>query len=233
VQANSLWGAMTFSNVGIGRKFAAGFACILVAVALTSATLFVIMKSLDAAALDNERSHKVVDDLQRAVNAVSEQARTARGYIIARDEHLPLIYDAAVKDFAANMAQLRGDITGRPELLSLIDKVEMAGANWRNEVGDPMIRLTRDNPTSEKAAEVSKSARSTELFTAVKSQVQDALNQAGAWSAASPKNPRNRTSGLVPRAPAPGAASGGCSQSVPAVEHPGSHVSLRKRSQPG
>jgi methyl-accepting chemotaxis protein len=146
-QANSLWGAMTFSNVGIGRKFAAGFACILVAVALTSATLFVILKSLDATALDNERPHKVVDDLQCAVNAVSEQARTARGYIIARDERLPPIYDAAVKDFATNIAQLRGDITGRPELLSLIDKVEIAGANWRNEVGEPMIRLTRDNST--------------------------------------------------------------------------------------
>ena len=179
---------MTFSNVGIGRKFAAGFACILVAVALTSATLFVILKSLDAAALDNERAHKVVDDLQRAVNAVSEQARTARGYIIARDERLPPIYDAAVKDFATNLAQLRGDITGRPELLSLIDKVEIAGANWRNEVGDLMIRLTRDNPTSEKAAEISKSARSTELFTAVKSQVQAALTQADAWSAAAQRD---------------------------------------------
>jgi methyl-accepting chemotaxis protein len=173
---------MTFSNVGIGRKFAAGFACILVAIALTSATLFVILKSLDATALDNERSHKVVDDLQRAVNAMSEQARTARGYIIARDERLPPIYDAAVKDLATNIAQLRGDITGRPELLSLFDKVEIAGANWRNEVGDPMIRLTQDNPTSEKAAEVSKSARSTELFTAVKNQVQEALTLVGGGS---------------------------------------------------
>ena len=45
-----------------------------------------------------------------------------------------------------------------------------------------MIRLTRDNPTSEKAAEISKSARSTELFTAVKNQVQEALAQADAWS---------------------------------------------------
>ncbi|HEY8006475.1 MAG TPA: methyl-accepting chemotaxis protein [Methylocella sp.] len=179
---------MTFSNVGIGRKFAAGFACILVAVALTSATLFVILKLLDSAALDNERAHKVVDDLQRAVNAVSEQARTARGYIIARDERLPPIYDAAVKDFATNLAQLHGDITGRTELLSLIDKVEIAGANWRNEVGDLMIRLTRDNPTSENAAEISKSARSTELFTAVKSQVQAALTQADAWSAAAQRD---------------------------------------------
>lgn len=179
---------MTFSNVGIGRKFAAGFACILVAVALTGATLFVILKSLDAAALDNERAHEVVDDLQRAVNAVSEQARTARDYIIARDERLPPIYDAAVKDFATNLAQLRGDITGRPELLSLFDKVEIAGGNWRNEVGDLMIRLTRDNPTSEKAAEISKSARSTELFTAVKNQVQAALTQADAWSAAAQRD---------------------------------------------
>jgi methyl-accepting chemotaxis protein len=137
---------------------------------------------------DNERSHKVVDDLQCAVNAVSEQARTARGYIIARDERLPPIYDAAVKDFATNIAQLRGDITGRPELLSLIDKVEIAGANWRNEVGEPMIRLTRDNSTSEKAAEVSKSARSTELFTAVKNQVQEALTQADTWSAAAQRD---------------------------------------------
>jgi methyl-accepting chemotaxis protein len=179
---------MTFSNVGIGRKFAAGFACILVAVALTSATLFVILKSLDAAALNNERAHKVVDGLQRAVYAVSEQAGTARGYIIARDEQLTTIYDTATRDFASNMAKLRGDITGRPELLALIDKVEMAGTNWRNEAGDPMIRLTRDNPTSEKAAEVSKSARSTELFTAFRSRVRDALTQAGAWTADAQKD---------------------------------------------
>ena len=79
---------MTFSNVSIGRKFAAGFASILVAVALTSVTLFVILKSLDEATLINERAQKVVEYLQRAFNAVSEQDRTARGYIIARDERL-------------------------------------------------------------------------------------------------------------------------------------------------
>jgi methyl-accepting chemotaxis protein len=174
---------MTFSNVGIGRKFAAGFACILVAVALTSATLFVILKSLDAAAMDNERAHKVVNDLERIVNAVSEQARTARGYIIGKDDRLPPIFDAAVKDFNTNIALLRKDAVGRPDILMLADKVEIAGTDWRNEIGDPMIRLMRENPTSDKAAEISRSARSTELFEAVKSAVKDALKQADTWSA--------------------------------------------------
>lgn len=174
---------MSLSNVGIGRKFAAGFACILVAVALTSATLFVILKSLDRAALVNEKAQEVVEDLQNVFNAVSEQARTARGYIIARDERLPPLYDDAVKDFAASIAKARTDAEGRPETLALIGKAEMTGAAWRIEAGDPMIRLTRNNPTSEQAAEVSKSAHSTKLMADFKSAVQEALKHAGSWSA--------------------------------------------------
>ena len=58
----------------------------------------------------------------------------------------------------------------------------MTGTAWRSEVGDPMIRLTQDNPTSEQAADVSKSARSADLLAAFKSAVEEALKQAGAWS---------------------------------------------------
>jgi len=53
-----------------------------------SGTLFIILKSLDAAAAVNEKSYAVVDDLARAINAVSEQGRAERGYIITRDERL-------------------------------------------------------------------------------------------------------------------------------------------------
>jgi len=172
---------MMISNVGIGRKFAAGFACILLAVALTSTTLFVILKSLDGAALVRERAQSVVGDVQHAYTAVSEQARTARGYIISREEQLPSLYDAAVKDFTASMAKVRMDAAGRPETLALIDKVETSGTAWRNEA-DPIIRLTHSNPTSEQAAEVSKSAHSTELLAAFKNAVGEAQMHADTWS---------------------------------------------------
>lgn len=173
---------MTLENFGIGRKFAAGFACILIAVALTTTLLFIILRSLDQAALINEKAQKVVEDIQNTFNAVSEQARTARGYIIARDEHLLPIYDEAVKEFASSIAKARADAANDPQMLGFIGKAEAAATAWRAESGDLMIRLARDNPASQQAAEVSSSVHSTDLMAAFKDAVKEALKQASAWS---------------------------------------------------
>ncbi|WP_036264487.1 methyl-accepting chemotaxis protein [Methylocapsa aurea] len=174
---------MSLSNLAIVRKLGVGFACVLVAVALMSGTLFLILKSLDAAAVVNKKSYAVVEDLERALNAVSDQSRTSRGYIISREERLPAAYDEAVRLFAATMASARAAAASRPEILALLDKVELTGTTWRNEVGDPIIRLTRDMPTSERAADLSKTAHSTELFGAFKSAAAAARDRVGAWSA--------------------------------------------------
>jgi methyl-accepting chemotaxis protein len=173
---------MSLSNLAIVRKLGVGFACVLIAVAVMSGALSLILKALDSAAVVNDQSYAVVEDLGRAINAVSDQARTARGYIISRDDHLPPLYDGAVKDFATMMAAARVEAAERPEILELIDKVELAGAAWRGEVGDPMIRLTRDNPTSDQAAELSKSSHSTELLAAFKSAADQARKRVAAWS---------------------------------------------------
>jgi len=173
---------MSLSNLAIVRKLGAGFACVLIAVAVMSGALFVILKALDAAAAANENAHELVDDLGQAISLVMEQSRTSRGYVIARDERQARLYDGAVRQFAELIAKSRRDATGHPNILALIDKVETTGNVWRSEIADPAIRLTRDNPTSEQAAEVVKSNHATDLFEAFKSAAAEARKQVDALS---------------------------------------------------
>jgi len=179
---------MSLSNLAIVRKLSLGFACVFIAVIVMSGTLFIILKSLDAAAAVNEKSYAVVDDLARAINAVSEQGRAERGYIITRDERLAANYESAGKDFVATMADAHRDALGHPDILALLDKVEAAATAWRVEFADALIRLMRDNPTSEQAIEVVKSAKNNDAVAAFVQAAKDARKQVDAWSAAAQKD---------------------------------------------
>jgi methyl-accepting chemotaxis protein len=77
---------MSLSNIGIGRKLAIGFACILVAVAVMNATLFSLLRAADHAAGENAAFYKTIGDLDRSARAAAEESRASRGYIIARQE---------------------------------------------------------------------------------------------------------------------------------------------------
>ncbi|WP_026607230.1 methyl-accepting chemotaxis protein [Methylocapsa acidiphila] len=179
---------MSLSNLSIIRKLGVGFACVLVAVAVMSATLFAVMRTLDSAAALNEKSYAVVDDLARAITAVSEQGRIARGYLITRDQHHVDGYNDAVQDFAASIAKARRDAAGYPEVLALLDKVDAAAVAWRTEYADAVIRLTRENATSDQGADLIKSARNAESLAAVQSAAKNARTQIDAWSAATQRD---------------------------------------------
>ena len=158
------WGAMTLSNVGIGRKLAAGFACILVAVAVMNATLFGLLRAADHVAMENTAYAKTIGDLDRALQAAAEEARASQFYIIARQEASPRAYDGAAMDFANRIAAARAKAAGHPDILAHIDQVDSAEAAYRRDIGDPVIRLTHDNPTSAQAAELAKSDHAQNIF---------------------------------------------------------------------
>jgi len=164
---------MSLSNIGIGRKLAIGFACILVAVAVMNATLFGLLRAADHAAGENAAFYKTIGDLDRSARAAAEESRASRGYIIARQEGFQRAYDAAAMDFANMMALARKDAPPSPAILALIDKVESAEAAYRREIGDPVIRLTHDNPTSEQATELSNSDRAQSTFASLQKAVDE------------------------------------------------------------
>ena len=80
--------------------------------------------------------------------------RASSGYVIAKQESLPRAYNAAATDFANKIQAVRADAAGHPDMIALIEKVESAEAVYRQEIGDPIIRLIRDNPTSAQATEL-------------------------------------------------------------------------------
>lgn len=178
---------MSLSNIGIGRKLAIGFACILVAVAVMNATLFGLLRTADHAAGENAAFYKTIGDLDRSARAAAEESRASRGYIIARQEGFQRAYDAAAMDFANMMALARKDAPPSPAILALIDKVESAEAAYRREIGDPVIRLTHDNPTSEQATELSNSDRAQSTFASLQKAVDETRADIDARSASAQK----------------------------------------------
>lgn len=179
---------MSFANLSIMRKLSVGFACVLFVVALMSALLYSTFKSLDTTAAVNAKSFQVVDDLDRAISSVLEQSRTVRGYVISRDEQHVRLYDGAVKLFAEMIAEARHNAAGHADILAGIDKVETAENTYRTEAGDTAVRLTRDNPTSEQAAEFIKSAHNAEILEAFRKAAAEARKQVSKWSLDSQKD---------------------------------------------
>ena len=98
---------MSLTNVGIGRKLAAGFACILIAVAVMNATLFGLLRAADHVAEANVAFSKTIGDLDGSLLAAAEEWRASSGYVIAKQESLPRAYNAAAIDFA-NTSGARG-----------------------------------------------------------------------------------------------------------------------------
>jgi methyl-accepting chemotaxis protein len=171
---------MSFANLSIMRKLGVGFSCVVVVVVLMSAVLYSTMKSLEMATTVNDKSYEVVDDIDRAIGANSDVSRTARGFVLSRNEQHQRFYDEALKRFADRIAEARHGAAGYPNILAAIDKVEVAGNTYRTEVSDVAIRLTRDNPTSQQAGDfVLQYGGKMEDF---KKVAEDARERAANWS---------------------------------------------------
>jgi methyl-accepting chemotaxis protein len=174
---------MTLANLKIGQKLCVGFACVLLVVALMSAGLIVSLRSLDAASVAARNANAVVDDMDLTIAAVHEESLASLRFLLLRNERFARIYDDASKSFADNLARARSDGAGHAEILALLDRVEAAGAAYRHDVSDEVVRLTRANPNSDLALQLADSDRATEVLEAFKGVAADARAQVNAFVA--------------------------------------------------
>src|SRR5581483_264452 len=114
---------MWFSNLRLSRKFALGFACVLLSVGTTSALLFRTLRAVEASAQLNIVSNDVLDEVDRAVAAVFDQSQSVRSYTLTQDAVHAKRYEAAGRTFADRMASARRDAAAHPEILPLIGKI--------------------------------------------------------------------------------------------------------------
>ena len=116
-------------------------------------------------------------DVEKLAAARYDQAQTARGFIIIRTERHSRLYGEATKLFAETLARTREDALASPDpdaAAAAVAKLADAAADWQREIGDPEVNLTRDPATADKAIEVAKSARNSELMQKFRDALQNA-----------------------------------------------------------
>jgi len=158
---------MRLANVRIAHKLVIGFACILAIFAAVSVAIFAALARVESTEAANIAAQAVLVDLEQLAAARYDQSQTARGFILIRIERHANLYAAATKLFDQTLAKARGDALASPDSASAVDaltRLADAAANWRREVGDPEVELTRDPATVDKAVEVAKSPHSSELM---------------------------------------------------------------------
>ena len=174
---------MHLANVRIAHKLVIGFACILAIFAVASAAIFAALARVESTEAANVAAHAVLVDLEQLAAARYDQSQTARGYILIRVERHASLYAAATKLFEETLAKARSDALASPDSASAVDaltKLADAAANWRKEVGDPEVQLTRDPATAEQAIEIAKSSKSSALMQKFREALENTREVVGA-----------------------------------------------------
>ena len=179
---------MSLANMRIARKLTLGFAVILAVFAAVGGAIFIAAARVERAQGANIAAQALLVDLEKLAAARYDQSQTARGFIIIRTERHANLYAAATKLFEETLARTREDALASPDpdsATAAVAKLTDTAADWRREIGDPEVDLTRDSTTAEKAIEVAKSARSSELMQKFRDALQNARTVGGAALAAS------------------------------------------------
>jgi methyl-accepting chemotaxis protein len=172
---------MSLANMRIARKLTLGFAVILAIFATVGGAIFVLAARVERTQATGVAAQTLLVDLERLAAARYDQSQTARGFIIVRTERHANLYAAATKLFAETLARTREEALASPDpdaAAAAVGALADAAADWQREIGDPEVNLTRDPATVDKAIEVAKSARGSELMQKFRDALQAARNVA-------------------------------------------------------
>ena len=168
---------MSLANLRIARKFTFGFAVILAVFAVVGGAIFVLAARVERTQAANVAAQAMLVDVEKLAAARYDQAQTARGFIIIRTERHSRLYGEATKLFDETLARTRQDALASPDpdaASAALAKFADVAADWQREIGDPEVNLTRDPATADKAIEVAKSPRNSELMQKFRDALQTA-----------------------------------------------------------
>lgn len=178
-------GYMRLSNLPISRKIALAFGLVLCATVITSAILFVSLRSVNSAENIARDARLLIADLDRAVDSVSEQTEDVRDHLMTLSNDPVNAYHAAVQRFTDNLADARTRAAGHAggdAIVALIDKVDAAGNDWRKAVTDLQLKLAEDPASFERAFNVPVSPPALLRMSEFRKAVTAARSQIDAWS---------------------------------------------------
>lgn len=172
---------MRFSDLSIAGKISVGGKVILAIVAITELALFFSLKQLAGYADMQALSQTARAEVERSVANVEDQIASSRGFIITLNPRFTTSYEIAVKTGMEALDSARAASAGHPEVLTAIDKVESAAVAYRREISDPQIKFAHDPQTIEKAVDIAKGDRASELRRDIRTATAEAHEKIQAW----------------------------------------------------
>jgi methyl-accepting chemotaxis protein len=172
---------MRFSDLSIAGKISVGGKILIAILVVSGTALFLSLKELDRETDAQTSSYIARAEVEKSIGAVQDQVASSRGYVIVSAARFATTYENAVKEQAEALNAARVAAAGQPDILASIDKIEAASATYRQEIGDPQMRFAHDPQTLDKAVELAKSERATELRHNVRNATTEAQAAIGAW----------------------------------------------------
>jgi methyl-accepting chemotaxis protein len=167
-----------FKTLKIAAKLNLAFAVLIACFLASSATVFVSLKRMEAAAAASTASITVSGQADALLTQVLEQTNALRGYVIRGDGKFVVTYresKAAFDKALAGMDALSDD----PGHKARIVHMRAAMAKWRADIGDKVVELMQDPATHSQAADLSGARGLTEIR-AVQKEIQAAAMEAAA-----------------------------------------------------
>ena len=160
---------MASQNLVISKKLVVAFSAVLGVVALTSIAIEFAVHHAEDAIETRDASFQLIERLDNAMSAQSEQNSDARGFLISNDQNrYRELYAAAGKKFDDEIAAARNIAADHPDIGAAIDEFATAAAAWRHDIGDQEMQLGGDPQTAPAAIAIAKSSASIDAMKRVR-----------------------------------------------------------------
>lgn len=170
---------MSINNLCISRKLVLGFACVLVALGLTSITIFAALRPIEQANHNIMAASAARNDLNQVKFILEDQARTASSIAAQYDQRHAQSYNAAESDLDAALASAQKHVSAVlnvSEAEAVIAEVRQAHTQWQKDIGDRVVALAKDFATITEARRLNDSPASSAAYL----HTRDTIDQARA-----------------------------------------------------
>lgn len=174
---------MWINDLSISRKMTLAFSLILISLASSSGILYSALRDRDdwSAQKDTAAAQEVATFA--AVAAHVDMAHTMRGYILTGVERHKRLYAEAGDLFSDSIkaATTGSGANANLKTTDALRKMQAASKEWRDRIGDPIIKLTDNPATRDQAVTLATSALSSELQQKFREAKDAAVAAVKAW----------------------------------------------------
>jgi methyl-accepting chemotaxis protein len=140
------------ASMPIGKKIAAAFCAVILAVLVMMTVLWTILARIEATSAVSVRGQEVLAQTMQIEIGILRQNSQMRGFLVTGDESYLKQYREGQEQGETAAAKLHALLADMPAGRARVEDSLARAADWRHEVGDPLIAKARvDRPGAQEA----------------------------------------------------------------------------------